>query len=73
MIECINDVNYKVNVGGCCGVVVYYINFLREYKRFIFFVVEKIEDIDGLEEVILCIENNEIISDLNFGENLDYC
>lgn len=51
----------------------YYINFLREYKRFIFFVVEKIEDIDGLEEVILCIENNEIISDLNFGENLDYC
>lgn len=73
MIECINDVNYKVNVGGWCGVVVYYINFLREYKRFIFFVVEKIEDIDGLEEVILCIENNEIISDLNFGENLDYC
>lgn len=71
--ERINDVNYKVNVGGRRGVAVYHINLLREYKRSILFVAEKTEDTDGLEEATPCTENNETISDLNFGENLDHC
>jgi hypothetical protein len=64
-----NDVNYKVNVGGCRGVVVYYINMLREYKRSIPLTVDRREDIEELND-FFPYRSNETTEDLKFGENL---
>ncbi|XP_062569214.1 uncharacterized protein LOC134231291 [Saccostrea cucullata] len=68
--ERVNDVNYKVNVGGRRGVVVYHINLLREYRRAALLVTDRTEETDGLEEAFP-YERTETIDDLKFGDNLN--
>ncbi|KAK3090518.1 hypothetical protein FSP39_012438 [Pinctada imbricata] len=70
VIERVNDVNYKVNVGGRRGVVVYHINMLRNYtKRSILIVVEKNHESDDLKNAFPG-DASESIENLKFGINL---
>ena len=38
IVEQVNDVNYRVNVGGRRGIVTYHINLLKKHNRGIMFV-----------------------------------
>jgi hypothetical protein len=33
VVERVNDVNYRINVGGRRGIVTYHINLLKKYHR----------------------------------------
>ncbi|KAK3098880.1 hypothetical protein FSP39_023928 [Pinctada imbricata] len=70
VIERVNDVNYKVNVGGRRGVAVYHINMLKNYtKRSILIVVEKNHESDDLENAFPG-DASDSIENLKFGINL---
>ena len=70
VVERVNDVNYKVNVGGRRGVVVYHINLLRKYKRAIMLICDRPEASDEqLSEAFPC-DSAETVNSLAFGNNL---
>lgn len=49
MMEHVNDVNDKVNMGRY---IIYHIDLLREYMRLILLVADRKVDIKGIDEVL---------------------
>ncbi|XP_062614536.1 uncharacterized protein LOC134276295 [Saccostrea cucullata] len=67
VVNKVNDVNYKVNVGGRRGLVTYHINLLRPYNRAT--LLAATENEIGLEQQFPN-DTAETISDLVFGHGL---
>lgn len=69
VVQKINNVNYKVNVGGRRGIVTYHINLLRKYHRATLIVVSETDDIaDSLQTPDFV--KNESVNDIKFVANL---
>lgn len=68
VVNKVNVVNYKINVGERRGIVTYHINLLRPYNRATLLAVTEIETV-GIEQQFPN-DTMETISDLVFGHAL---
>ena len=69
VVQKINNVNYKVNVGGHRGIVTFHINLLRKYHHAALLVVSETDDVeDSLQTSDF--GNDESVNDIKFAPNL---
>ena len=69
VVQRVNDVNYKVNVGGRRGIVTYHINLLKKYNRAVMFATQDYDTQTQLEQVDPT-DRNETISDIVIDSQL---
>jgi hypothetical protein len=69
VLQKINNVNYKVNVGGRRGIVTYHINLLRKYHRAALLAVSETDDIEDSLQTPDFV-NDESVNAIKFAPNL---
>jgi len=70
IVERVNDVNYRVNVGGRRGIVTYHINLLKKYNRGIMFANSDQEDHQLKLEQIFPNDQSETLQDIVINNQL---
>lgn len=70
VIQRVNDVNYKVSVGGRRGIVTYHINLLKKYNRSVMFAVSGNESDTHIEQ-IFPNDQVETLSDIVVSQQLN--
>ena len=70
VVERINDVNYRVNVGGRRGIVTYHINLLKKYNRSVLFTSVDNENTNVKLEQIFPNDQGESLADIVISQNL---
>lgn len=67
VVERVNDVNYKVNVKGRRGIVIYHVNLLKAYNRRVMMATVAKPDDENVSE-----NDNESYKDVHIGQSLLY-
>lgn len=71
VVERVNDVNYRINVGGRRGIVTYHINLLKKYHRTAMMVCSEQNETPIRLEQIFPNDQTETLADLVFDQSLN--